>query len=200
MVLKQQVPASCQQLLECITIREYFRFISRLFLVSGSYGCIFLLKRFHDRIHSNVLNGLGLKVLAKVENHHNFAWKDTLNDGREVIVHRKGATPAHEGELGIIPGSMTAPAYLVRGLGAEGSLNSAAHGAGRAMSRQHAKNSMTVSTMKQLLSKAGVTLLGGNVDENSQAYKDIQKVMQAQQSLVSTEGVFYPRIVRMSKD
>ena len=163
--------------------------------LAGDYA-----KACHDRIHFNVLNGLGLKVLAKVENHHNFAWKDTLHDGREVIVHRKGATPAHQGELGIIPGSMTAPAFLVRGLGAEGSLNSAAHGAGRAMSRQQAKNSMTVSTMKQLLSKAGVTLLGGNVDENPQAYKDIHKVMQAQQSLVSTEGVFYPRIVRMSKD
>lgn len=163
--------------------------------LAGEYA-----KACHDRIHVNVLKDLGLKVLAKVENHHNFAWKDTLADGREVIVHRKGATPAHQGELGIIPGSMTAPAYLVKGLGVENSLYSAAHGAGRAMSRQKAKDNMTVSGMKQLLSKAGVTLIGGNVDENPQAYKDIEKVMQAQKALVSTEGVFYPRIVRMSKD
>ena len=154
----------------------------------------------HDQIHSNVLKILGLKVLAKVENHHNFAWKDKLADGKEVIIHRKGATPAHKGELGIIPGSMTAPAYLVRGLGAESSLYSASHGAGRAMSRQKAKDSMTVSGMKQLLSNAGVTLIGGNVDENPQAYKDIDKVMKSQTALVETEGVFYPKVVRMSKD
>jgi tRNA-splicing ligase RtcB (3'-phosphate/5'-hydroxy nucleic acid ligase) len=154
----------------------------------------------HDKIHSNVLKNLGLKVLAKVENHHNFAWKDKLADGREVIIHRKGATPAHKGELGIIPGSMTAPAYLIKGLGIESSLYSASHGAGRAMSRQKAKDSMTVSGMKQLLSNAGVTLIGGNVDENPQAYKDIDKVMKSQTALVETEGVFYPKVVRMCKD
>lgn len=154
----------------------------------------------HDQIHSNVLSALGLKVLAKVENHHNFAWKDTLADGKEVIVHRKGATPAHEGELGIIPGSMTAPAYLVKGLGTEDSLYSASHGAGRAMSRQKARESMTVSGMKQLLSNAGVTLIGGNIDENPQAYKDIEQVMKSQTTLVETQGIFHPRVVRMSKD
>lgn len=154
----------------------------------------------HDQIHSNVLRTLGLKVLAKVENHHNFAWKDTLADGKEVIIHRKGATPAHEGELGIIPGSMTAPAYLVKGLGMEHSLYSASHGAGRAMSRQKARDSMTVSGMKQLLSNAGVTLIGGNIDENPNAYKDIEQVMKSQRALVETEGVFYPKVVRMSKD
>lgn len=154
----------------------------------------------HDQIHNSLLKALGLKVLARIENHHNFAWKDTLSDGREVIIHRKGATPAHSGELGIIPGSMTAPAFLVKGRGSDDSLYSASHGAGRAMSRQKAKESMTVSGMKQLLSNAGVTLIGGNVDENPQAYKDIEKVMKSQASLVDTEGVFYPRIVRMSKD
>ncbi|MXV52452.1 RtcB family protein [Pedobacter sp. HMF7647] len=163
--------------------------------LAGDYA-----KACHDRIHINVLKDLGLKILAKVENHHNFAWKDRLPDGKEVIIHRKGATPAHAGELGIIPGSMTAPAYLVRGLGIETSLYSAAHGAGRALSRQKAKDSMTGSGMKQLLSKAGVTLIGGNIDENPRAYKDIEKVMHAQKALVSTEGVFYPKIVRMSKD
>lgn len=163
--------------------------------LAGEYA-----KACHDQIHYNVLKPLGLEVLATVENHHNFAWKDTLSDGREVIIHRKGATPAHRDELGIIPGSMTAPAYLVKGLGTESSLYSAAHGAGRAMSRQKAKDSMTVSGMKQLLSNAGVTLIGGNVDENPQAYKDIGKVMRSQSTLVAPEGVFYPKFVRMSKD
>ena len=62
---------------------------------------------------------LDFPVLAKVENHHNFAWKEKLADGNEYVIHRKGATPAAEGTLGIIPGSMTAPGYVVSGLGNE---------------------------------------------------------------------------------
>lgn len=76
--------------------------------LAGDYA-----KACHERIHANLLKALGLKALHVVDNHHNFAWKDKLVDGKEVIIHRKGATPAHKGELGIIPGSMTAPAYLV---------------------------------------------------------------------------------------
>jgi tRNA-splicing ligase RtcB len=154
----------------------------------------------HERIHANLLKTLGLKVLHVVENHHNFAWKDRLPDGREAIVHRKGATPAHAGELGIIPGSMTTPAYLVSGKGREDALFSASHGAGRAMSRQNAKDNMTVSAMKKLLSSAGVTLIGGTVEENPQAYKDIESVIAAQKELVNIEGKFFPRIVRMHKE
>ncbi|MBL4676956.1 MAG: RtcB family protein [Mucilaginibacter sp.] len=154
----------------------------------------------HERIHANLLKALGLKALHTVENHHNFAWKDKLANGREVIVHRKGATPAHAGELGIIPGSMTTPAYLVAGKGREDALYSASHGAGRAMSRQAAKDSMTVSAMKKLLSNANVTLIGGTVEENPTAYKDIEIVIAAQRDLVDVQGKFYPRIVRMNKD
>ena len=69
-------------------------------------------------------------MAAGVENHHNFAWKET-HDGKEVIVHRKGATPAGQGVLGVIPGSMASPAFVVRGKGSEQSLLSASHGAGR---------------------------------------------------------------------
>ncbi len=154
----------------------------------------------HERIHVNLLKVLGLKDLRTVENHHNFAWKDTLSDGREIIVHRKGATPAHQGKLGIIPGSMTTPAYLVSGKGTEDSLYSASHGAGRAMSRQKAKGSMTVSAMKKLLDKADVTLIGGSVEENPMAYKNIDQVMEAQHALVDIHGRFMPKIVRMSKE
>ncbi|WP_207425020.1 RtcB family protein [Pedobacter sp. SYSU D00535] len=154
----------------------------------------------HDRIHANLLRSLGLETLARVENHHNFAWKDTLPDGREVIIHRKGATPAHAGELGIIPGSMCTPAYLVRGSGRHSSLFSASHGAGRAMSRQKAKNSMTPSALKKMLLKAGVELIGGSVEENPSAYKDIDNVMRAQRDLVTIEGSFQPRLVRMNKE
>jgi len=163
--------------------------------LAGGYA-----KACHERIHANLLKALGLKALHVVENHHNFAWKDKLADGREVIVHRKGATPAHEGELGIIPGSMTTPAYLVAGRGIEAALQSASHGAGRTMSRQTAKDSMTVSAMKKLLTNARVTLIGGTVEENPLAYKDIEQVMAGQQALVDIQGKFLPRIVRMNKD
>lgn len=154
----------------------------------------------HERIHSNLLKALGLKALHLVENHHNFAWKDRLADGQEVVIHRKGATPAHKGELGIIPGSMTTPAYLVSGKGNVNSLYSASHGAGRAMSRQKAKDSMTVSAMKKMLTNANVSLIGGTVEENPLAYKDIETVIAAQHDLVDVQGRFYPRIVRMNKE
>lgn len=163
--------------------------------LAGDYA-----KACHQRIHANLLKALGLEALAVVDNHHNFAWKDQLADGREVIVHRKGATPAHKGELGIIPGSMATPAYLVAGKGVETALNSASHGAGRAMSRQKAKDSMTVSAMKKMLSNAEVTLIGGTVEENPLAYKDIEAVIAAQSALVDVQGKFFPRIVRMNKE
>jgi len=163
--------------------------------LAGDYA-----KACHDVIHQSLLKSLGIEALAKVENHHNFAWKDTLLDGREVIVHRKGATPAHQGELGIIPGSMTTAAYLVRGKGIANSLYSASHGAGRSMSRSKAKDSTTASDLKKVLSKAGVTLIGGSVEESPKAYKDIEKIMAAQTDLVEVQGKFKPRIVRMNKD
>jgi tRNA-splicing ligase RtcB len=163
--------------------------------LAGDYA-----KACHDVIHQNLLKSLGIEALAKVENHHNFAWEDQLPDGKTVIVHRKGATPAHQGEMGIIPGSMTTAAYLVSGKGVSNSLYSASHGAGRAMSRSKAKDSTTASDLKKVLSKAGVTLIGGSVEESPKAYKDIEKIMAAQTDLVDIQGKFMPKIVRMNKD
>jgi tRNA-splicing ligase RtcB len=154
----------------------------------------------HDRIHVNLLKALGLKSLYKVENHHNFAWQDKLADGTEAIIHRKGATPAHNGELGIIPGSMATPAYLVMGKSNADALYSASHGAGRVMSRQQVKESITNSALKKALTEAGVNLIGGSLEESPAAYKDIETVMKAQQDLVEIQGRFLPRIVRMNKD
>ncbi|QJB36174.1 RtcB family protein [Chitinophaga oryzae] len=154
----------------------------------------------HQQIHRHLAKAAGLKSLATIENHHNFAWEETLTDKRKVVIHRKGATPAHAGELGIIPGSMTTPAYLVRGKGAEESLYSAAHGAGRAMSRSKAREKMTVSALKKIVAGAGVTLIGGSVEENPLAYKDIDRVMDAQRELVQVEGRFMPAIVRMNNE
>ena len=117
-----------------------------------------------------------------------------------AIVHRKGATPAHSGQAGIIPGSMATPGYLVVGKGAEESLHSASHGAGRAMSRQRAKDSFTQSAMKKFLSQADVSLIGGSLEEMPLAYKDIGLIMQTQATLVKVQGEFTPRIVRMNKE
>src|SRR5437867_13319159 len=92
----------------------------------------------HALIHQKVARNLGARVIAGIENHHNFAWKET-HGGRELIVHRKGATPAAHGVMGVIPGSMASPGFDVRGRGVEESLDSASHGAGRRMSRSQAK-------------------------------------------------------------
>ena len=89
----------------------------------------------HECIHRHIKEALGAEVLLDIENHHNFAWKE-VHHGEELVVHRKGATPADTGVLGLIPGTMATPAYVVRGLGEPASLNSAAHGAGRVMSRK----------------------------------------------------------------
>lgn len=153
----------------------------------------------HEVIHNKLIKAIGGTVLARVENHHNFAWKETLN-GEEVIVHRKGATPAGKGVMGIIPGSMTAPGFLVRGKGDANSINSASHGAGRQMSRTKAIQTISKNDMRAMLKDHGVTLIGAGLDEAPAAYKDINKVMAAQQDLVDVVAKFTPNIVRMADD
>jgi tRNA-splicing ligase RtcB (3'-phosphate/5'-hydroxy nucleic acid ligase) len=154
----------------------------------------------HNIIHHRVASAVGLKEVAVVENHHNFAWKEKLADGRTVIVHRKGATPAGVGALGIIPGSMGDAGYLVRGKGVPSSLESASHGAGRQMSRRVALSSISKSARDEYLKKNDVTLLGGGMDESPQAYKSIESVIKAQTELVDVLGKFTPRIVRMADE
>lgn len=156
-------------------------------------------KACHDQIHLHLSKYLGIKPIATVENHHNFAWKETDLKGGELIVHRKGATPAAKGELGIIPGSMATNGYIVRGRGESSSLFSASHGSGRKMSRTKARNSYTGSELKKVLSRKGVTLIGGGVDEAPMAYKGLDAVMKFQGDLVETIGKFTPKIVRMDK-
>lgn len=153
----------------------------------------------HEIIHDRLAKAMGGQVLAKVENHHNFAWKEELN-GQQVIVHRKGATPASKGVMGIIPGSMTASGFLVRGKGEVISINSASHGAGRQMSRTQAMKSITVGGMKKILKEYGVTLVGGGLDEAPIAYKNIDLVMESQRELVSIVAKFTPKLVRMADD
>ncbi|MBJ6118098.1 RtcB family protein [Pontibacter sp. BT310] len=154
----------------------------------------------HHQIHERLAIALGEQPLAVVENHHNFAWKEKDAPGNEVIVHRKGATPAGQGVLGIIPGSMATPGFIVRGKGEANSLNSASHGAGRVMSRTKAKQTLSLPQVQQFLQEAGVEVIGSGLDEAPMVYKDIRQVMNSQQDLVDVVGTFTPKIVRMCGD
>lgn len=153
----------------------------------------------HEVIHDKIRLALGAALLTKIENHHNFAWKEQYN-GAEVIVHRKGATPAGKGVMGIIPGSMATPGFLVRGKGEVAAVNSASHGAGRLMSRTQAIKTLSAAELKMMLADNGVRLLGAGMDEAPMAYKDIHTVMAAQTGLVDVVATFLPRIVRMADD
>jgi tRNA-splicing ligase RtcB len=155
----------------------------------------------HELIHRHIARNLRAEVLLDVENHHNFAWKERhVIDGvaRDVIVHRKGATPAGAGVLGIIPGSMASPGFLVRGLGDPASLNSASHGAGRVMSRTKAIETFEWSKVNRLLKERGVHLISAGLDEVPGVYKDIHSVMNAQRDLVEILGRFDPKLVKMA--
>lgn len=155
----------------------------------------------HALIHQHLARRLGRSVLLDVENHHNFAWKERHAIGsadRDVIVHRKGATPAGEGVLGIIPGSMATPGFLVRGKGNTASLRSASHGAGRVMSRSKAIDTIQWHNVRQMLKERGVTLISAGLDEAPMVYKDIHAVMAAQRDLVEVLAEFQPKLVKMA--
>ena len=150
----------------------------------------------HHLIHQKIAKQLGRKPMKMVENHHNFAWKE-IWEGKEVLVHRKGATPAGKDILGIIPGSMTAPGFIVKGKGNSAAVSSASHGAGRKMSRSMAMKNISQESLNEELNRHGVKLLGGGLDEAPFAYKNIEVVMESQQALVEVVGKFTPKIVKM---
>ena len=152
----------------------------------------------HHEIHNKIAKALNQAPLVMIENHHNFAWQEKLADGTEVMVHRKGATPAGEGVLGIIPGSMSTPGFVVRGKGDAASINSASHGAGRLMSRSAAFKTLDKAAIAANLVDKRITLMGSDMDEAPMAYKDIHTVMAAQTDLVEVLAKFEPRIVRMA--
>jgi len=151
----------------------------------------------HALIHQSMARALGVNVLLDIENHHNFAWKEE-HYGEQVVVHRKGATPAGRGVIGIIPGSMATPAFVVRGKGEPESLNSASHGAGRKMSRTEAKRRFRQQDLDGYLAERGVKLLSAGIDEAPMAYKKIEEVMAAQADLVEPLAKFEPKLVRMA--
>ena len=153
----------------------------------------------HYLIHRDVAKLLKVKVLLDIENHHNFAWKET-HFGEDVIVHRKGATPAGKGAVGIIPGSMATPGYVVRGKGVPESMNSASHGAGRRMSRTATRSTYTWHDGKKFLAEHDVVLISAGLDEVPMGYKDIESVMAAQSDLVEIVARFDPKLVKMAPE
>ena len=115
--------------------------------------------------------------------HHNYVQKER-HFGNEVLVTRKGAVSAKAGELGIIPGSMGARSFIVRGKGNEESFHSCSHGAGRTMSRNEAKRRFTLEDQQQATAGVECRKDTGVIDEIPMAYKDIDAVMHAQRELV----------------
>ncbi len=116
--------------------------------------------------------------------HHNYVSRER-HFGEDVIVTRKGAVSAREGELGIIPGSMGAKSFIVRGKGNRESFCSCSHGAGRSMSRTEAKKRFTIEDHAAAVAGVECRLDAEVVDETPAAYKDIDLVMLAQRDLVN---------------
>jgi tRNA-splicing ligase RtcB len=119
-----------------------------------------------------------------VENHHNFAWREG-----DLVTHRKGATPAEAGVLGLIPGSMGTSSYVVVGKGSPDSLMSSSHGAGRRGSRTWAKNTISMGDVRHDLAARDILVEGLSADESPLAYKDIERVMAIQEAAGLLERV-----------
>lgn len=147
----------------------------------------------HQMIHTHFLMKSGIDLITQIENHHNFAWKEG-----NFIIHRKGATPAHLGEIGIIPGSSGTSSYLVQGLGEFMSLNSSSHGAGRPFSRKEAKSRHSPDLYRSHMATEDILTAGVNIDETFLAYKDIERVIDLQDGLlVDVIARMSPKIVIM---
>ena len=137
-----------------------------------------------QQVTSSVLNGIEYKPMINIA--HNYATFEE-HFGKKVIVHRKGATSAKFGEIGIIPGSQGTKSYIVEGLGNPESFMSCSHGAGRVMSRTAAIKNLNLEEEKEKLDKLGIihSIRGKNdLEEASSAYKDIAEVMALQSDLV----------------
>lgn len=126
----------------------------------------------------------GIRFETPVSCHHNYVAEEEY-DGMRLLVTRKGAIRAGDGELGIIPGSMATGTYIVRGLGNPAAFNSASHGAGRKMSRTKAKKTFTLADLQAQTAGVECRKDAGVLDEIPGAYKDLESVMAAQRDLVA---------------
>ncbi|MCP3685133.1 MAG: RtcB family protein [bacterium] len=150
----------------------------------------------HELIHQFFLRISGFEELVHFENHHNFAWE--LPDGR--VLHRKGATPAEKGRMGIIPGSSGTAAYLVEGFGNEEYLNSSSHGAGRVSAPSKVIENYDAKRVEAHYAKHNILRHGVAKCETLFAYKDIERVMSLQSELVKPIARMFPRVVVMGGD
>lgn len=154
----------------------------------------------HEWVHRRISEelsprvGFNFRIKHQIYSRHNFADYD-LSTG--LFIHRKGATPAHAGLVGVIPATMGHKTQIVLGMGNADSLNSASHGAGRTHSRGRALQEFK-GTHEYVSRHFGVHLIGGDADEDPRAYKDIESVMNAQSDCVYPIGTFQPVVVRMA--
>jgi tRNA-splicing ligase RtcB (3'-phosphate/5'-hydroxy nucleic acid ligase) len=166
-----------------------------------------------------VVSLLGGTELELVHNHHNFAWKET-HDGEQLVVVRKGATPAFPGQLGFIGGSMGDDAVIVRGTESQDpavvetqrqALFSTVHGAGRVMSRTAAAGKrnrktgkmisagkVTPEMMQEWVARKGVLLRGGGLDESPHVYRRLPEVLAAQGGTIEVLHTLRPLVVVMA--
>ena len=165
-----------------------------------------------DFVVEQVLNILGANAEFEVHNHHNYAWKET-HHGKEVIVVRKGATPAAPGQLGFVGGSMGDISVILQGKESQKSKDafySTIHGAGRIMSRTQAAGKMnwrtrkrtggaiTTERMNQAVKDYGVELRGGGTDESPFVYRKLKEVIDAHEDTIEIIHVLKPIGVAMA--
>ena len=166
--------------------REYLRAMDLM----GEYA-----QANHDLIHQNFMEQLNLTAWRTYDNHHNYAWRVP---GSDSYTHRKGATPAGENVVGIIPGSSGSNSYIVSGRGNKLSLHSAPHGAGRPHSRKEAKRRHDGESFQNHMAAEGIKYSGLAGDETVFAYKDIEAVIEASSELCEVIGVMKPLMVLMA--
>lgn len=149
----------------------------------------------HQLIHRHFAASAGLETRFQLWNRHNYAWVDRATG---EVIHRKGATPAERGVLGIIPGTSGTASYVVEGLGNEASIFSSSHGAGRYFSRTEAKQRHDEVAFQQHMAQRDILHRGLSPDESYQAYKDIEMVMALQEGLlVRRVATLTPKVVLM---
>ena len=159
-----------------------------------------------DWVCAKVAKILGGKIVEEIHNHHNFAWKET-HDGQEYWVVRKGATPAFPGQRGFVGGSMGDNSVILEGVDSETSrqsLYSTVHGAGRVMSRSHAKGkksqpgAVSKEDMHKWVKRMGVSLRGADVDEAPHVYKRLHRVLEHHSETVKVIHTLKPLGVAMA--
>lgn len=166
--------------------REYFEAMN---------FCLNFAHENREKIMDVVKDILGNKVEFEDNIHHNYASAET-HFGNDVVIHRKGAIQAKKGQNVVVPGSMGTRSYVGKGLGESDSFESCAHGAGRAMGRKEAKRKISAQEVIEEMQSKNIELFKAKkqdvAEEASAAYKDIDKVMEAQKDLVEITNILEP--------